>query len=443
MAKLFITGETADIYPPPSEKLTKEESTREFEKRLRELKNENPDSLLVESGRFYSVHNALETPYRIEPIRFHLEMDFNVVNLAARDAALGTVVAVGYHRGWPGVTDPVISGLESQHPKPVDGITPSIDVDRDGAPPMTFVGLPSLKTIQGLSGKMAELAPFEGVLSPSKIIERQKRKGRLTVGISEMDEEELARALETAKPELLIDHTGISGRVEPWEDGWRVGAPDPGEILELDIERQGGILREPKARIHTYLEPSRLQDLYVYPTPELGMQIPNIDSAVERHLDRKPESIFMDSVPREEEWEDLTSLDTIYVYHVRFDDGDYWRIYRIWGRFKAQWEGEPDISGLPSTDMLVVVDAKDGSLVRLVNRPNFPLGLLATSIREGLNRLAGTDPETWQPEPKTSAGVEEVWWWIASDMKKTLQLDELIYGEEGLLATGAAKQSNE
>lgn len=435
---LLLTANTAPIYPALTDKPPVENPSADFEKALLDLKASNPQASLVEVGNMLSISYTYESAYSHPGVAFRTKAGFAVTNLSAKDAAIGTVGGIGLQIGGEELRSKTISGLETMQGTPFPVTT---DVNGKGIP-TTFVSYSDPTTITSLAGKLAELKQTD----PADAVRKAREAKRLVVGLGDA----LPKALpKEAAPDVYValrqEGSPESGAVTELPGShWAIQAPRTGEILKVELSRDDkGVLAQPKVERVEYLKADQVAALTKYPTPRIGYPIPNANDVVNSFFG-EPVSVRVDKIPVNPRLPE-SDLDEIAVYHVTLPDEGLLRLYRVhsmmpsWGHAK-----DTASSGFPDIDMVVAVNAKH-ELRRVLNRTKFPVAMAPTTLLEAMNSLVGKDPATWAPDPQTIAGAEEVFAWLATDVRQTLELDRKLYGPGGLMtneATGKPKSAS-
>jgi hypothetical protein len=431
-ARMIITAHTDGIYPAQTSKF-EQDPRKLFEEELQRLKQDNPDALLVEAGDFLSLSYGIETAYGHPAMKLRHEMEYDVVNLAARDAAMGIVNEVGYHVASDEIRKPLISGIKSSEPKDL-GLSPASDLKGGGELPLRFLSLPRIENTSGIVGK----TPYMSPVKPAELawqLQDARRQSRVVVALAELKNGELDELSPEAAPDVVVALDGREpGAVAKEGNTWFVGAPALGQIMLLDLSRDSsGALQEPEAELVQYLEPAQTQDIYEFPIPRLGYPVPNIEGVVETFFSVDSSSMRVDHVPLKE-LDKLTTLPNPAVYHLELD-GRELRLYRIYSQMAVMRDGAPRIDpAWPIMDMMVAIDGNH-RVERVLNRTRFPVGLAPTALTESLNLLAGKAPEDWTPDPETTAGIEELWLWATTNMRRAIEMDTMLYGTNGMLVT--------
>lgn len=429
-AKLIITGNVRELYPVMTDTPAVENPTLRFEEELRRLKKENPDAYLLQAANHISISTSMETAYSANFCQFFREEKFDVVNLNARDAALGTVAPVCYQYSPPDVMARLITNLATTNPARLD-IPVSRTITRKGQAPVTFLSLGSMGEAAGLSGKIALMEETPGDKLAEAVV-KGRAANSIVLAISSLSRAEYERNFPTAdkEPDVLIDLLDKRGGPPVNEKGvWRIPAPQTGEILLVELERaQPTGVRDPKLERVTYLSPTQLQGLAKYPVPDIGQLIPNVEQVTQQFLNVGPGSVRMDRVDAKGMAE-LTALENPAIYHVQLDGADF-RLYRVMSKVMSYRVPGYQETGWPDMDMIVVM-RNDHVLDRVLSRIKFPVGTLPTTVVEALSKLAGKDPSEWEPDPVYAAGVEDVWAWGADAARRVVEMDKKLYGPGG------------
>ena len=431
-ATLILTANTAPIYPALTDAPPVENPSADFEKAVLALQAKNPDASLVEVGNFLSISYTFESAYSHPGVAFRRKAGFDVLNLSAKDAAIGTVGGVGLQIAGEETRKKTISGLETLQgtPFPV-----TVDVAGKGIP-TTYVSYSDTATITSLAGKLSDLKQTD----PAEAVRKAREAKRLVVGLGD----KLPAALPKADaPDVYValrqEGSPEGGTVSELHDShWAIQAPRTGEILKVELTRgDNGALERPKVERVEYLKADQLGALVKFPTPRTGYPIPNANDVVTSFFG-EPVSVQVDKIPLNPRLP-YSDLDELAVYHITLPSEGMLRLYRVYSRMPS-WGHAKDTgaSAYPDVDMVVAVNAKH-ELRRVLNRTKFPVAMAPTTMLEALNSLVGKDPATWTPDPQTTAGTEEVFNWLANDIRQTLELDRKLYGPGGLMTNDAPK----
>jgi hypothetical protein len=434
-ARLIVTANIASLYPQQATNPPVADAAKKFEEELRRRKQENPDALFVQAANHHSITNSLETSYNMDSCRLFSELDYAVVNLNARDAALGIVPPGGYQYAPAKYLAPVISNLEPTTPS---NVHPPLarHVANGKALPITFVSLGSVKEASGLSGKVSMLQEAGREKIAAAITNAREQKD-VVVGFNSHDAADYTTLFPSGAdaPDVLIELRGAeSGSVSRAGKTWKIGAPAGGQFLVVDLEKDAsGAIVEPKVERVELLTPAEYWAMIDYFVPQVGVPIPNVEHVRSQFFPDAEKATREDRLDPEG-LSSITAWRKPSVYHLRMN-GEEYRLYRVMStKMVATRPGVQD-PGWPNMDMLVLVGT-DHLVERVNSRIQFPVGTMDTTLAEALGALRGQEPQDWRPHPVYAAGIEEMWGWGTYVLRKVIELDKATYGEGGRLRRG-------
>ena len=434
-ARFIVTANIQNLYPLQSTAPEAKDAAVNFEKELLKRKEENPGAYLVQAGNSVSLTSSVETSYQAAAPQMFLSMDYDAVNLSARDSALGYVMSVAYPIAPKKFTDRVITSLDT-HDVPHDYTPkPSLHVQKEGALPVTFVSLGSLKEASGLSGKIAYMTEPTPA-SIAKVMAEARGKKDLVMAFNSYREADLKKLLgeSATQPDVTIDILPSDKKRDdkPRKDavgGWRIGAPGAGELCVIDVTRgDDGKVEEPRVEWVRYMSAEDYGKLIEYPVPSVGWAIPNIQTVRDQFFPEADQAIGEQRYPFDHP--DLSKLKEAVVFTMRIR-GEEFRLYRVAGvRMSSRREGVQE-GGWPNMDMIVVIN-KDHRIERVVSRIGFNLGgSAATTLVEALGTLRNKPVEEWKADPDYSGGIDELWDWGTFTLKKVIAVDKALFPDQG------------
>lgn len=426
---MIVTGELARLYPSNTANEELQKAPARLEALLKELRTENPDALLIDSGNHYSFTAGLETAYGVPVLRMFDDQKFDVVNLRPRDAALATGGNTGYNYTPKEFLTRPITSLRLRHKELLPAFR-TVQSAKGGK--VTFASASTAQEISGWSAKMLEFQENEPAATAQQIATAPDAAGAPVVVFSNRPVAQLA----PLKPALVFAANLRSEKPEQDGDVWRVPTPRGGEVMVVQVPIQGGVFGEPKLQRRSFLKPEEFDALHDLPAvTQIGWELPNLDDVLRQFFGvgqgrARADRIALPDVEKH------TSVAVPYVYTTEAN-GKTYRFYRVLTKLPNYQRPGFYISGWPQMDMLVVLDA-EGNFLRIESRGRFPVGGVDSSIYEALNRLGGKDPATWAPDPELVAGLEDAWGWPVHVLRKTLALDAALRAQH---AAGAKQKT--
>ncbi len=432
---LVITGEISDFFPVHTDEDFGEDPGVALEKELKRLREEDSDAIFIDSGNHLSVSNSLETAYTLRQATLFDELDYSIVNLSARDAAMSTVGQIGYQVAPKDYLDRMITNLQSSYPGPLG--LPAVRTIDSGGMKLTFLSLEDKQRAGALSANLSFLEPTDTEDIGGALEGAEDSVLIAFSSFNDLAREDYFREI-GRRPDVVIDSfTKAGGEAVDNNGQWLISAPTAGEILEVTLEKKSGKLEKPSVTRSDYFDKGALDRLVKYPMPMLGLPIPNLDEVMSQYFATSGNAVRVDTIPVGD-FKDFSSMDdayNIHVYHVTVD-GEELHVYRNFNRMKDWAKTGRFDGGWPQVDMLVLVDG-DHQLRGVVTRNSFPIVGQQTTVSEALNKLTGSDPSTWTPDPLLAAGLEELWHWAVHDLSRILELDRVLYGPDGILNTSS------
>jgi hypothetical protein len=430
--ELIVSANSYKLFPVNVKDPVVEDAPELFEKKLLQLKKKNRDAIFVDAGNALSLNVANESAYSYSTTELFGEVGYLVQNLSPRDAVLSISLGVGYHKASDKIKEPVITNLETQNPGPL-GLPLSKRVT-EGDFPITFVSLSDFSATLGLSGKVGEMSPELQLDALAKEIAKAKSKGDVVVGFVSMSEENRKTIFsdEESTPDLIIDldESGIVKGDKGPKGSWVLSAPAGGSIYHLELEKgKKGRLEKPEPEIYEVLSQEEDESLVPQPVFNVGFPLPNLESVTVQYFGISADSVRMDRLDASDAGH-LTNWKEIMVYHFNLE-GKKLRLYRVFCDLRQTGDSDFLVTGWPRFDFLVLVN-DDSTIKQVYNRSKFPIGMLPTTLTEALNKLAGQDPEKWEPATQLAAGIEELWQVATAGMVKVVEMDKEFYGEKGI-----------
>lgn len=437
-AELIITARNAPLFPILTDEPPVDNPRIAFERELRERRDANPGAYLVDAGRHLSLSHTLESSYNYRAHRFLFgELDYDAVALAPRDALVGLTSTSGYnfHFDPNGEKDRLFSNL--RHVSATEETSPaalSRAREREGSLPVTFTSLFDTASAAGFGDQLPQIleAPAESI---ERHINSAREAGALVAAVTDVPAAGREGRTGEALPDLWISHLHEGDQPIREAGVWTVRAPRGGEVAQIVLRRsEDGEIAEPQAAYERLFTEEQWAALTKYPVPQLGFPIPNMDRVARLYFTGAGEDrIQEDNLPADpEEFSHLTTREMVSVYRME-QDGRPLRIYRVMNRIPFYaFDMELTDPGWPLVDMLVVVD-DEHQLDRVINRLGFPIGGQRSTLLEAVNLLAGEDPALWEPDPELAAGIEELWHWIVTDIRRAMEMDRRFFGDVGTL----------
>ncbi len=430
-ATVIMSGNTRNMFPVLALDPDVSDAEIEFEKALMKEKKKNRDAYLIDTGNSISLGISMETAYTYPSAAFFDELEYDAVNLTAKDALLSTTISTGYQVAPQEYTDRLISGFipkSAQRKK----FPSSKRLEKEGNTALTLVNFPSTRPVSGMSSllQLQEPSPDSKTL---EVLKEARERGDIVVGLSSLIEERLKERMAQANsyPHYLIDQTIQNQDPVKHSDGyWLLSSPASGEILTVQLELdENGQPLEPKVSDRVYMTEEEYASLMEFPVPKIGVQVPNLDSILNAYFDVERDAARIDRVDLQEMGA-LTQVEKGYVYHLKTAEEDI-RIYRVKSEIPDKRYDMVRNTGWPHFDILVILDT-DSNFLRVENRTGFPVATVETTLAQSLNRLANVPVSQWTPDPFLAAGIEDAWEWATDALKKTIELDRKLYGPDGI-----------
>lgn len=428
---LIVTSNTRNLFPVVAVNPPVEDPAAKLEEELKAQREKYPDALFVDAGDSISLINSGETAYSYGSAKLFDELDYEVVNLNTRDAALSTFQSVGYAHPSGIYSSPLITGTRRTNMGPLS-IPVSRRVETDVLN-MTFISYPDKDRAAGMAGlfTLGDEAPEEDIRAA---VAEAREKGDFVIGLGSLTEERREALMDSdMAPDVLITDglkTDLESTTALETMGRKaiVAAPEGGGLLRLVLNTEEGKLANIEVDKMEYLKGEDYDALIEYPLPRIGYQVPNINDVVSRFFNVSGDSVRVDRV--DTPYPDLTTLEAAHVYQLE-KTAEVLRLYRVYFHIPDKRFRMVNAAGWPIFDYIVVLN-DDSELVRVLNKTRFPVAGFDSTLNEALNKLAGQPREEWAPDPELAAGIEDMWSIAVNGIEKTIALDKRLYGPEGL-----------
>ncbi|MCC5876095.1 MAG: hypothetical protein JJU11_07740 [Candidatus Sumerlaeia bacterium] len=429
-ATLIVTAGVERLYPVMSSNPAVEDPALTFERHLRDRTDDNPRAYLIDAGDHLSLTQAVETSYGYTSNRLFRSFKYDAITLSGRDAAIGLTSTSGYNWQFDPLNERerVVTNLRVPHLRN-DPVQHALTISREGNIPLRIMALADPREASGASAHVSILDH----LSNEELVEAAMGdwdENTLLVAVGSLDEDTIREKLGERVPALFIRRGSTDDTPHQTGDWWEVRAPREGEILVVDIRRDGRGIAEPNAVYHRTFSRDQWNSLIDDPTPEIGHPLPNAQRILTDFLPRADsERIQEDRLPIDpEEFAHLTTRSNITVYHVT-EEGKRLRLYRLINRMKDYRfpDGDYEASGWPRFNVIVAV-TEDHRLHEVLSRTRFDLQGQPTSIYEALGQLRGRGQDDWTVDPSLTNGLEEVWEYILNSLDRVIEVDRRLFG---------------
>lgn len=374
-------------------------------------KAELPGALLVDLGDFTVPMSSLESAYNAPVAEFFAAKGYAGVHVTGRDFLHYGIHGTGLNLPPPGQEGLFLTNLD--------------DANRVGSAPIASksVGGGSLRVISvsnfgavtGLDAageNIAEQAPEE-VIGAALLAGAEPSVLLSDYPAARNDE------FATLFPALdVIVETGpAAGSRRTVGDTHLLPAPAAGEVARLRLSVEGDRVAEATLASTPVLAPDALESLATPPLPVIGMSVQPPSRVAERF--NVPEEHIHVDVIRGASFPAITPRKDIFVYFVD-KDGESVRFYRV-NTFPGR--------GWIPFDGLVVIDNNRTVTGIVTNMPTYPVFNLPTRFGEVIAGISGKPPAEWEIDPALIAGYEDQAAHILDTLRKTLELDALLYPE--------------
>lgn len=430
-ATIIVTAGVERLYPVMSSNPTMEDPALAFERHLRDRTDDNPRAYLIDGGDHLSLTQVIETSYGYTSNRLFRSFEYDAITLSARDAALGLTSTSGYnwHSDPLNERDRVVTNLRVPHLR-TDPLQHGLTIRREGNMPLRVIALADPRDASGASAHVSILAHIDDEELQAAAVGGDDDDTPLLVAVGSLDEDTIREKLGDKLPALLIRRGSIDDIPNFTGDWWEVRKPREGEILVMDIRRDGDGIAEPEAVYHRTFTSEQWKSLVDDPVPQIGHSLPNAQRIIADLLPRADsDRIQEDRLPIDpEEFSHLTSRENITVYRI-MEEGTPLRLYRLINRMRDQRfpDGDYDAVGWPRFNVIVAV-TEDHRIHEVLSRTRFDLQGQPTALYEALGHLRGKGPDEWEVDPELTKGLEEVWEYILKNLARVIEVDERLFG---------------
>jgi len=396
-----------------------------FEEKVREQREADPDSFLIDAGYSLAPVALMETGYGYPAHASMRVLRADAYHLTAADTFYGGSRAWGL----PSVQDPEISkryvGRLGVRGADNSVYTPrgSIEVERAGRR-VRVVSLSDPSRMAAWEGLKEQF-----VFDENEALAAFASTGDVnmyTIAISEMDPAVLSRiAVASSRPDLIIS---LNGKRDGTMRGGGnstpiVSAPPPGSLLVVEVKPEDGSV---STRLEKYFAESEVAELRKPPVPDIGIGIGNAAASLPTRIGADRDSIQVQLIEREKD-KDLTVRTRLRPFSVNIDG----KQHRVWRETNGIVHVRPDgteiaAGGVSRVDLLAVLDL-DHRLRKVETRAKIAVNDYTLDLKPFLDSLYGKDPKDWFIDTTRYPGAEEVLHWLAADLRKIIELDKRIF----------------
>lgn len=421
--RLIVSSDLERVFYPDVKSAETEKAADRFSAAVTTLQQAHPDAFLVDLGYSMMPAALMETGYGYASVKALKGLGYDAINLAAQEM----VFAGSFEWGLDMITDAdwrdrllARQGLR-RTPDHVSAVESARAVTKGGRT-VDFLSLMDENRMSGWSGAKERLVPV-----PLEEVLRKRTDGATGVAITDFDPAVIERFATTGNtPDLLIATSlAREPRVRKLPNGVPIiSAPPKGSLFLVEL-LNGEVTITPTE----FYPADRYDALRTPPLPVLGIGIQNAEEALTTRAQARAGSVKPE-VYGGEEHTDLTTRDRIYSFGIEIEGKPY-RAYRYQNVTMLHPVGREPLNniGWPKLDMIVVL-RPDHLLHKIVYRYTIALTEYRFDIEPFVQAIAGRDPAEWSVRDELLPGARELLDWIASDVKRAIELDRRLFGEE-------------
>lgn len=382
---------------------------------IEEIREEHENALIVQMGELLTPGMILETGYDSMPTNFIEENEYDLLHYSTKDYVTGHSHGYGTKKRNASTADEfIMTGIDFQHFNlPNFPLRQTIE---KGELAVQFGSLASKELVKSIPSSYEQAivdtpaqinSNFEVNLDAANILFIEVPDQELVENLREIPNADLAINL---NPKVTLTPTTFEIPV--------MDAPSPHEILLIKgFESEAGEWTW-ETELRPWTTEERFETLTTPDLPQIGVSIP-ANNRVAELLDIDPLAVTLE-VFREQEHQDLTKRNNIYVYQVEYDETKY-RVYRLLhdlGTFWIYFDG------------LIVVNPDHTLRQIYVHNKNLPYHSQPTTLFDALNTLVSKTVSEFPDELPNVEGIDNQADIIFQSVENVLELDRRLYSED-------------